>query len=187
MISGENKVSNQGPFTIVEYPALVINKDKALKNLTFGEEQVSLLLDSQRTISKGDYCPANSLVLKVTRDNAGIIVGTEILGKVDKFVRFRSRNFVESYCAGLLDFQMDQPEQSDLDLKTMDVAASLDLDQIRQLAETLGDESWRTEEILRRGLPSFPPPRFTPSDFPFQLSSSSFSGLAVEVFLGLCL
>jgi DNA-directed RNA polymerase beta' subunit len=82
---------------------------------------------------------------------------------------------------------MDQPEQSDLDLKTMDVAASLDLDQIRQLAETLGDESWRTEEILRRGLPSFPPPRFTPSDFPFQLSSSSFSGLAVEVFLGLCL
>ncbi|PJF17928.1 hypothetical protein PSACC_02222 [Paramicrosporidium saccamoebae] len=67
----------------------------------------------------------------------------------------------------------------------MQVAASLDLDQIRQLAETLESENWRTEEILRRGLPSFPPPRFTPSDFPFQLSSSSLSGLAVEVSPGL--
>jgi hypothetical protein len=77
---------------------------------------------------------------------------------------------------------MDVPEMSKMEKEIEESTANLDLQRIQNIAMLISDEKWR-EEANSTEIPSFPPPRFTVSEFPFQLSSASFSGMATEVGL----
>lgn len=81
----------------VELPAMVEDTDKALEQLEFKDDHVEFALSKELPNAKavGDYHPANALLLRIAKDDDGNLVDAEIIGRVDKFVRFRS---IMPYC-----------------------------------------------------------------------------------------
>lgn len=172
-------------FTTIELPAKVNDLNTLEERLNITDEQVEFILSERMPHAKaiGEFQPANALLLKVTKSADGTVTDTEICGKIDRFVRFR-RTLLKSYesmVVGLMDFQMDPPPMTEFAKDVLETVPSFDLDQLDVLSNQFSDDNWRQRQIQEEAFPSIPPPRFTSSDFPYQISGSVSSGAFSEV------
>jgi hypothetical protein len=78
---------------------------------------------------------------------------------------------------------MPIPEETEMERDIFEITKTLNVDKLEELAKTLANEDWRAEQALERRMLAYPPPQFTPSDFPFYFAASSASGITNEVLL----
>lgn len=86
----------KGPLPLllnVELPAVIEeDAEEAFRRLDFKDDQVEFALSKELPNAKaiGDYHSTNALLLRIVKNDEGELVDAEIVGRVEKSVRFRS-------------------------------------------------------------------------------------------------
>lgn len=155
-------------YILVEYPAAVLDVEKAARMLHIDETsgRMELRLDEERwrPSIRGDS--RKTLCLLACQNNES--GEAQIVGKITQLVRFQS----------MLDFATVAPTPGALETQTRRLVGDLDLSGLEQLAGTLASGQGQGVREEETGSAFVPPPRFSSSEFPFFKTIESNTNVA---------